>query len=64
VGPEPRTLEEVADDYDLPVAAVREAVEYSIRHQELLDSERRREEERLHEAGILDSARTQDSTES
>ena len=52
VGPEPRTPEEVADDYGLPVAAVREAVEYSIRNKTLLDAERGREEQRLREAGL------------
>jgi uncharacterized protein (DUF433 family) len=52
VGPEPRTPEEVADDYGLPVAAVQEAVEYSIRNQTLLDAERNREEQRLRDAGL------------
>ncbi|MBL8848791.1 MAG: hypothetical protein JNG89_03875, partial [Planctomycetaceae bacterium] len=32
VGPEPRTPEEVAEDYDLPVEVVHEAVDYSIRN--------------------------------
>jgi len=54
VGPEPRTPEEVAEDYDLPVEVVREAVEYSIRNKPLLDAERQRADERLREAGFLD----------
>lgn len=52
VGPEPRTAEEVADDYGVPVNAVREAVEYSIQNKALLDAERGREESRLREAGL------------
>lgn len=63
VGPEPRTPEEVADDYDLPVAAVREAVEYSIRNRALLDAERERADERLRAAGLLDVDRVHASTE-
>jgi len=63
IGPEPRTPEEVADDYGLPVAAVREAVEYSIRHQALLDAERQRADERLRQAGLLDVDRVPESTE-
>lgn len=54
VGLEPRTVEEVAEDYDLPVPVVREAVEYSIQNRELLDAERQRADERLREAGLLD----------
>lgn len=63
IGPEPRTPEEVADDYNLPVAAVREAVDYSIRNQALLDAERERADERLREAGLLDVDRVPESTE-
>ena len=47
VGPEPRSLQEVADDYGLPVAVVQEAVDYCVRNQGLLDAERSREELRL-----------------
>lgn len=52
VGPEPRTPEVVADDYGLPVAVVREAVEYSLHNQPLLDAERSREEVQLQDAGL------------
>ena len=60
VGPDPRTPEEVADDYGLPVATVREAVEYSIRNKSLLDAERGREESRLREAGLDQPGRVSD----
>jgi uncharacterized protein (DUF433 family) len=42
VDSEPRTPEEVARDFRLPVEAVREAIEYSIRNQKLLREERER----------------------
>ncbi|REJ94778.1 MAG: hypothetical protein DWQ34_07735 [Planctomycetota bacterium] len=60
VGAEPRTPEEVADDYGLPVDAVREAVEYSVRNKSLLDAERSREESRLCEAGLNQPSRVSD----
>lgn len=60
VGPELRSPEEVADDYGLPVAAVREAVDYCLRHQSLLDAERSREELRLREAGLGQPPRVPD----
>jgi hypothetical protein len=34
VGPEPLTPEEVAKEYQLPVDAVKEAIEYCLRNQE------------------------------
>jgi hypothetical protein len=40
VGPEPMTPEEVARDYDVPVEAVREAVQYCQRNAVLLKKER------------------------
>ena len=52
VGPEPRTPEEVARDYDLPVEVVLEAIEYSLRNKELLDAERAQEEARTRELGL------------
>lgn len=52
VGVEPRTAEEVAQDYDLPVEAVREAVDYAVHNQELLQAERAREEERSKHLGL------------
>jgi hypothetical protein len=44
IGREPLTAEEVAREYNLPVEAVQEAIDYCIRHQDLLDEERAREE--------------------
>jgi uncharacterized protein (DUF433 family) len=44
VGREPLTPEEVADQYNVPVEAVYEAIDYCIKHQQLLDEERAREE--------------------
>lgn len=52
VGAEPRTPEEVAEDYDLPVEAVLEAIEYSVRNGALLDAERAREEARARALGL------------
>src|SRR5438876_11535215 len=44
VGLEPLTPEEVAREYSLPVEAVLEAIEYSVKNQSLLNEERAREE--------------------
>ncbi len=52
VGPEPQTPQEVARDYDLPIDAVREAIDYSLRNAELLDAERAREEARMKQLGL------------
>jgi hypothetical protein len=40
VEPEPRTAEEVAQDYEVPVEAVREALDYCLRNASLLQRER------------------------
>jgi uncharacterized protein (DUF433 family) len=40
VGPEPMTPDEVAEDYDVPVEAVREAIHYCLRNAALLHGER------------------------
>jgi uncharacterized protein (DUF433 family) len=52
VGPEPRTPEEVAQDFDLPLEAVQEAIDYAMRNQKLLDTERAREKARLEQLGL------------
>ena len=52
IGAEPRTPEEVARDYDLPVAAVHEAIDYARRNQELLAAERAREAARMQHLGL------------
>lgn len=36
VGLEPRTPEQVADDFDVPLGAVLEAIDYCVRHEEFL----------------------------
>jgi uncharacterized protein (DUF433 family) len=40
VGPEPMTPDDVARDYDVPVEAVREAIDYCVRNAALLERER------------------------
>ncbi len=52
VGPKPQTPEEVAKDYDLPVEAVLEAIDYCIKNKELLDEERARGDARMKELGL------------
>jgi uncharacterized protein (DUF433 family) len=52
VGAEARTPEEVAQDYDLPVEAVREAIDYAVHNQALLQAERAREENRVKRLGL------------
>ena len=46
------TLSEAADNWDLPLAAVREVIEYCETHQELLRREAQEERRRLEEKGI------------
>lgn len=52
VSAEPRTPEEVAQDYDLPVEAVHEAIDYATHNQDLLEAERVREEARMKQLGL------------
>jgi len=52
IGPEPRSVEVVGRDYDLPIEAVLEAVDYAVSHESLLQAERSREEDRLRSSGI------------
>jgi uncharacterized protein (DUF433 family) len=52
VGTEPRTPEEVAQDYGLPLEAVQEAIAYAIRNEKLLAAERAREECRIQQSGL------------
>lgn len=51
IGREPLAVEEVASEYNLPVEAVREAIDYCLKHQELLDEERAREEAWIRASG-------------
>jgi hypothetical protein len=52
VGAERRASPEVAQDYDLPVEAVREAIDYAMYNQELLEAERTREEAKMQQLGL------------
>jgi hypothetical protein len=52
VGLEPRTPEEVAQDYGLPVEAVLEAIQYSKQHSDVLDADRAMEEESIKAHGL------------
>src|SRR5437764_5035915 len=51
VGLEPLTPEEVASEYNIPVEAVHEAIDYCIRNKDLLDAERAEETARIKAAG-------------
>ena len=46
------TLEEAASNWDLPLAAIKEVVEYCETHQELLKQEAREERRRLENKGF------------
>jgi hypothetical protein len=52
VGAERRAAQEVAQDYDLPVEAVHEAIDDAMHNQELLEAERTREEARMQQLGL------------
>ena len=51
------TVQEIADNWDLPVAAAEEALRYGEMHQDLLRMEAEEEKRRLAEAGISVSVR-------
>jgi uncharacterized protein (DUF433 family) len=52
VGSEPRTPEEVARDFELPVEAVREAIDYCLQNEPLLREEREREQTWFRQQGL------------
>jgi hypothetical protein len=52
VGPEALTPAQVAEEYGVPVEAVLEAIEYSVRNKELLDQERAEEEADIRARGF------------
>ena len=56
VGLEPRTLRDVAADYDLPVEAVQEAIQYCIDNADLLRREREEDLADLRRRGLDQSA--------
>ena len=51
-GPDPRTPEEFAQDYQLPLEAVLEALEYVSRNRPLIEQERDREAANIHARGL------------
>src|SRR5438309_3970554 len=51
VGREPLSPEEVAREYDVPLGAVLEAIDYCSKNKELLDAERAREEAQIRAEG-------------
>src|SRR5437588_7646883 len=52
LGPEPLSPEQVAREYDVPVEAVLEAIDYCQRNQELLTAERAREQATIEARGF------------
>ena len=55
VGPEPMTPDEVAQDYDVPVETVREAIHYCLRNASLLQREREEDFAESQTRGLVDS---------
>ena len=53
-GPDPRTPEEFAQGYQVPLEAVLEALDYVARNRPLIEQERDREAARLRARGLLD----------
>jgi uncharacterized protein (DUF433 family) len=52
VGEDPRTPEEVARDYELPLEMVLEAIHYATHHEDLLREERERDWAWIREQGL------------
>lgn len=53
-GPEPRTPEEFAADFEVPLEAVLEALDYASKNRDLIEQERKRSDDRLRARGLLD----------
>ena len=53
-GPDPRTPEEFAQGYEVPLEAVLEALDYVARNRPLIEQEREREAAKLRARGLLD----------
>ncbi len=51
-GPDPRTAQEVADDYQIPLEVVREALDYAARNLPLIEEERDREAADIRARGL------------
>jgi uncharacterized protein (DUF433 family) len=56
-GPDPRTPEEFAEEYQVPIEAVLEALDYAARNQPLIQQERDREAARMRAMGLDRPAR-------
>jgi len=52
VGEEPLTVDDVAREYDVPVEAVQEAIEYCLKCPEILDADRAMEETSIKAHGL------------
>ncbi|OAI41118.1 hypothetical protein AYO40_03810 [Planctomycetaceae bacterium SCGC AG-212-D15] len=52
IGSEPLSPEQVATEYNLPLEAVLEAIDYCERNQDLLDAERAREQTTIEDRGL------------
>lgn len=55
IGSEPMTPDEVAEDYNVPAAAVLEAIQYSVHNATLLQREREEDWDESHARGLLES---------
>jgi uncharacterized protein (DUF433 family) len=55
VGSEPMSVEEVAKDYDVPVGAVLEAIQYAVENAALLRREREQDREESNARGLAES---------
>jgi uncharacterized protein (DUF433 family) len=53
-GPDPLTPEEIAADFQVPMEAVLEALDYAARNRPLIEREREEEAARLRARGLLD----------
>jgi hypothetical protein len=51
VGREPRSPEQVAEDYSVPLAAVREAIDYCQQNPQVLEEDRQREAAHVQQDG-------------
>lgn len=51
ISQEPLTPEQVAREYNVPVEAVVEAIDYCVKNKDLLDAERSGEDEKIRRAG-------------
>ncbi len=62
VGPEAMTAEEVARDYDVPVEAVQEAIDYCIHNAALLQREREEDWDESQSRGLVSASQRASSS--